>query len=313
MPFTQETTFPTDPSGHVIPPDVKVFFTGLMLIRPAADKRTCEVWVHRGAPEHELTIEVRQKQAGRPDVIKMRHTGPLPYAFPPDEVAHPTDPPIHGFKLLVKNAPKGVRSYVGVDTPQGEEAIFEAINFQSAQYHNGRVGGIDEIGGRPSILLNDGLFYVAEKTSRDTNIILERGMSAVTIDPIGSLIGANIYLDRSSNPSVPDDSLLVRWRAQGLLKQLELKKPADGSGISYEVYVINDPLFESEVPGIPPHDEFEEYYKLLREVRPAGTPATTPLKPFSVADQFRLKITPPGGNPHRGSTRIPCMPGIIDP
>jgi hypothetical protein len=300
MPFTQQMTFPPNA------PDVKVFFTGLMLIKPAAaDDRTCEVWVHRGAPEHELTIEVRQKQAGRPDLIMMRHVGLLPYAFPSDE-SHPDDPPVHGFKLQVKTAPKGVRSYMGPDTARGEEALTEAVNFQSPQYHNGRVGGIDEIGGRPSILLNDGLFYVADKTSRDTIITLERdGMSAVQIDPIASLIGANIYLDAG-------DSLLVRWHAQGVIKRLELNKPA--AGISYEIYVINDPLFESEITGIPPHDEFEEYYKLLREVRPSGAPPTTPLRPFRLEHQFRLRITPPGEAPRKGSTTIPCMPGtLIDP
>jgi hypothetical protein len=296
MPFTEEQTLPPDP-------DVQVFFTGLMLIQPAADKTTCEVWVHRGAPEHELTIEVREKQEGRPDLIKMRHVGPLPHAFPHDEINHPDDPPIHGFKLQVKTAPKGVRSYMGPDIPQtGQEAITEAVNFQSEEYHNGRVGGIDEMGGRPSILMNDGLFYVAGKTSRDTVIKLERdGMATVEIDPIAGLIGANIYLD-------DDDSLLVRWQSLGVIKALELQK-----GKIYEIYIINDPLYESEIPGIPEHDEFEEYYKLLREVRDQGVPEDTPLRPFRLEDQFRLRIVPPDGNPHRGSTKIPCMPGIIDP
>jgi hypothetical protein len=300
MPFT--------PQDDLSPnPDVSVFFTGLMLIRPADDTRTCEVWIHRGAPEHELTIEVRQKQDGRPDVIMMRHVGPLPYAFPTPP-GHAGDPPIHGFVLQVKTTPKGVRSYTGVNPSTEGEALNKAVNFQSPQYHDGRVGGIDELGGRPSILINDGVFYSAVKTSPDTILNLERdGAATVQIDPIASLIGANIYLDTS-------DALLVRWHAQGVLKQIDLNKPPAGSHISYEIYIINDPLFESEITGIPQHDEFEEYYKLLREVPPVPPPPPgTRLKPFRLQDQFRLKITPPGGNPHRGSTKIPCMPGVVEP
>lgn len=300
MPFTPENIFRPNP-------DVRVFFTGLMLIRPSMNSNTCEVWVHRAAAEHELTVEVREKRPGRPDVIRMRKVGPLPYAFPPIGAAA-GDPPIHGLILQVRQAPKGVRAYTGADTANGEEALTEAVNFQS--FHNGRVApdvpngepGLNALNGRPSILMNDGLFYSAVKTPSDTTIELERdGAATIRLDPISSVIGANIYLDTA-------DQLLVRWGDQGRLKQLPLDKPAANSGISYEIYIINDPLFEDENRARPVHDEFEEYYKLLREVPASGLP-----KPFRTQDQFRLKITPPGGNPHRGSTVIPCMSALIDP
>src|SRR5437660_6783900 len=121
MPFTTEP--------NLLPnPDVRVFFTGLMLIRPSRDEKTGEVWVHRAAAEHELTIEVREKKAGRPDLIKMRQVGPLPYAFPPIGAAA-GDPAIHGMILQVQNTPKGVRAYTGnVVGGQGEEALSKAVN-----------------------------------------------------------------------------------------------------------------------------------------------------------------------------------------
>lgn len=299
MPFTPQVDLPPDP-------DVRVFFTGLMLIRPSVNRMTAEIWVHRAAAEHEVTIEVRQKQTGYPDLIKMRQVGPLPFALP--TINLPGGEPIHGLILQVQNAPKGVRAYAPV--MPNDKALSEAVNFQSSRYHNGRVapdrvfgddGGIDRLNGRPSILMNDGLFYSAAKVSGAT-ILLERdGAPTVNLASIVNIIGANIYLD-------PADVLMVRWGAQGALKQLELKKPATGSGISYEIYVINDPLFEGFTPA-PSHNEFEEYYKLLREIPSAGMPPAA----FRPQDQFRLKITPPGGNPDRGSTDIPCMPGLVDP
>jgi len=296
--------FATEPNAVAVSsPDIRVFFSGLMLIKPSADSRTCEVWVHRSAPEHELTIEVRRKQPNAPDLIMARHVGPLPYAFPaPGGSAG--DPPIHGFQILVQTNPKGVKAYTGPITALGEDALSKSINFNSGQFHIGRVGGIDELGGRPSVIFNDGLFYTAAKTPNGTDIKLERdGAAVVQLDPIGSLIGANIKLDNG-------DRVVLKWHSQGRVKTLPLVKPA--AGTTYEIYIINDPLFEEEITGIPKHEEFDEYYKLLREVPPPGSPAGTPLKPFRPEHQFRLKITPPAG-PVRGSTEIPCMPGIIDP
>lgn len=303
MPFTPRNDLPANP-------DVRIFFTGLMLIRARPDSQTCEVFVHRGAPDHQLTIEVRQKQAGKPDLIKMRHGGPLPYALPTLPVPPPptpAGPPIHGLVIQVQTAPKGVRAFNGV-TPSTEGAALDngtVINFQSTRFHDGHVADVDALGGRPSILLNDAVFYTADKTDPTGKIELSRvgspvGTPPVPLLPIASLIGANIYLDN-------DDSVQVRWQSQGLPEVLELKKPA--AGISYEIYIINDPLFESTSSSVPVHDEFKEYYKIL-----LATPTSPGAMPdqFPLADQFRLKITP-AGPLHKGSTTIPCMPGIIDP
>jgi hypothetical protein len=303
MPFTPRDDLPDNP-------DVRIFFSGLMLIRPRPNSETCEVFVHRSAPDHQLTIEVRQKQQpGKPDLIMMRHVGPLPYALstlPPPTPPTPAGPLIHGMIIQVETAPKGVQAYNG-NTESTEGAALDdntVVNFQSDRFHDGHVAGVDQLGGRPSILLNDGVFYTADKTIGDIELtrVGDPPGTSTHLSQIASLIGANIYLDDG-------DSVLVRFQAQGLLEQVNLNKQ---SGISYEIYIINDPLFESDSPNVPAHDEFKEYYKILLATPPPTSPTGTPPDQFPLADQFRLKITPKG-RPHRGSTRTPCMSGIIDP
>lgn len=271
-------------------PDVRIFFSGLMIIDPAGDNQSCEVFVHRAAPNHQLTIEVREKQKQGPDLIKMRHVGPLFYALASPD--HEGDPPIHGMSIAVQTNPKGIRAYRGKPTPEGE-ALNLAINLDGEDYHNGATGEIDMLCGRPSILVNDAVLYTADKTSENLTIDLKKNGDRIrTLKPFASLIGGNIYLDEG-------DSVIVTWMVQGVLEELKLTKPAKGT--SYEIYIVNDPLYETDTMQIPPHDEFKEYYKLLPEI---------PLE-----NQFRLEVKPKDGvNPpamDRGSTKTPCMTVIL--
>ncbi|HKR13297.1 MAG TPA: hypothetical protein VJT15_14640 [Pyrinomonadaceae bacterium] len=277
------------PDSNLEPnPDVRIFFSGLMILDPDENNERCEVFVHRSAPNHQLTIEVREKQKQGPDLIKMRHVGPLPYALSSPDFED--DPPIHGMSIAVRANPKGVRAYRGNPNSEGE-ALNLAINLDGEGFHNGATGEIDRLNGRPSILLNDVVFYTADKTSADLSIDLKRnGQQVRALPPFASLIGGNIYLDNG-------DSVIVKWMAQGLLEELKLTRLANGS--SYEIYIVNDPLYESDSLGIPAHDEFREYYKLL--------PAIT------LENQFRLDVKPiQGVKPPRGSTKTPCMTVIVD-
>lgn len=289
-------------------PDVRIYFTGLMILEPA-DNDACQIFVNSSATRHFLTVEVRRKRNNRPDEILMRHIGPL--AFVGSE-----DPPLHGM-LIEKNTDgaKGVQKYVGNATgPNGEESFDLAIDMEGATFHNGNPPGlpdlvtgrprnlleVDNLVGRPSIMLNDGIFHTAAKTSPLFTITLKhRTKPDRALDPFAKLVGANIHL-------TADETVILTWLNQGKLARLELEKPEDG--VSYEVYIINDPLFESSEeinqldpvtgqPLVPKHDEFAEYYKLLTVV--------------PTEDQFRLRVDPPppgGPPPERGSTDIPCMP-----
>ena len=273
-------------------PDVRVFFSGLMILDPSDDNQHCEVFVHRSAPNHQLTIEVREKQKQGPDLIKMRHVGPLPYALAPPDFED--DPPIHGMSILVNTNSKGIRAYRGKPSEEGE-ALDLAINLDGEDFHNGASGKIDELNARPSILLNDAVLYTADKTSPDLSIDLKKHGQlepVKALQPFASLIGGNIYLDEG-------DSVIVKWMVQGLLEELKLTKSAKGN--SYEIYIVNDPLYESDTLLVPAHDEFKEYYKLLPDI--------------ALENQFRLEVKLKDGVnppvPDRGSTKTPCMAVIV--
>lgn len=290
MPFTSVTELPDNPT-------VRIFFTGLMIIAPDEEKPTCEVFVNRSAPDHHLTIEVRRKTPGKPDEIMMRHVGPLSFIGDGD--------PIHGL-VIRKVAPgeKFVKVYEpGTPSTEGEGLSF-AINLQGPEFHNGNpdVGqdpvtelprkllDVDPLGGRPSLFLDDGVFYTAAKTRPEFEITLKKeGIADKPLPPIASLIGANMYLDDDTS------SVTMAWRQQGKVQTLVLKR---APGISYEVYIMNDPLYESDkitdVQTDPKHDEFREYYKIL-----PGVPSS---------EQFRLAYKRPEEAVDRGSTRTPCMP-----
>jgi hypothetical protein len=288
MPFTSETNLPDNP-------DVRVFFTGLMILdpnpepNPDMDMNTCEVFVHRKAADHFLTIEVRRKQAGHPDIIMMRHAGPLAFAPPPGE------PGRFGMLIEVGPNPQGVRRYdpEDPDHPSPEGAGFNlAIDLQGAQFHNGSIGSVDPLGGRPSILFNDAVFYTAVITGDhlDVGLIREEELLVPKLPPFASVIGANIYLDKED----PDSAVFVQWRQEGLDQVLTLKKQEEG--ISYEIYIANEPLYEDEESLLPRHEEFAEYYNILPQV--------------PTNERFRLDIPkPPAGTP-RGSTTTPCMPVV---
>lgn len=301
MPFTPVDTLPS--------PDVRIFFSGLMIIEPQ-DDGTCEVFVHSSAPRHYLTIEVRRKQAGRPDELLMRHVGPL--SFVDDETTG--QPPLHGMVIFKgETNDKGIKGFFPSTAPQDGEpdSLDRAINFKSSLFHNGdpetgvdpttkqpfRLLDVDPLGGRPSISIEDGTFYTAAKTREEFKLTLQRpDGSSEKLEPFASLIGADIGLE-------PETFVGIRWRQQGRIEQLSLNK---AEGISYEIYIVNDPLFErfavTDLQKDPKHDEFREYYKILNRV--------------PTEEQFRLEVEVSkegGGSKSRGTTRNPCMTIIKKP
>lgn len=280
-------------------PDVRIFFTGLLIIDPNPDPNpdpnvnSCEVFVHRSAPDHYLTIEVRRKRPGRPDIIMMRHAGQLAFMQPPSGAD-----PRFGMSIRVNINPKGVRRYDPPDPPPPSlegEGLGLAIDLERLPSQEESVGSVNPQGGRPSIFINDAIFYTAAKTNEKLNVGLKKDDVVVVekLAPFATVIGANIYLDAGS-------SVLVRWVLQGLPQVLELKKPED-EGVSYEIYVVNEPFFEGENSRLPRHDELREYFKILPEAK----------------ERFELKppeIDPeepePEPDPERGSTTTPCMPVV---
>jgi hypothetical protein len=298
MPFAPIDALPQEE------PAVRIYFTGLMILEPI-ENDACQIFVNSSATRHYLTIEVRRKTETRPDEIMMRHVGPLAF-FDPEG-----DPqiPLHGFHIeKVGAASTGVRRYTGPNMgPKGEENFDQVVDIARAPYHDTdrpvapdlstnlsrNLLDIDNLVGRPSIFLNDGILHTAAKTDPNLTITLRNPQKPDMVLPaFAKLIGANLYLNSG-------EVVRLRWLNQGKQASLELQKP--DAGVSYEIYIIHDPLFESsEATNLrldPKHDEFAEYYKLLSAV--------------PTDEQFRLHVEkPPVGAPPvpRGSTDIPCMP-----
>lgn len=315
MPFSPVPDPNQDADVKIQGADVKIFFSGLLILKPIANN-LCEVFVHTSAPRHFLTIEVRRKHTdNQPDEVMMRHIGPL--AFIRTDQDGQDQIPVHGMEIK-KVFGQGAGQSVGVqkfvpNNPQPNDlpAGFNlAINLQGAEFHQGnpvlpststdpeeptrRLLDIDPLGARPSILLRDGILYTAAKTRPNIVINLQKNGQAIRELPaFASLIGAAIPLEDNTH-------VALHWRQQGKLETLDLNKE---NNVKYEIYIVNDPLFENDsiqnVEKDPKHDEFREYYKILPRV-PSD-------------QQFRLDVEIlENAPPSRGSTRAPCMSISLD-
>ena len=294
MPFTPTPELDANP-------DVRIFFSGLLMLKPLENNQ-CEVFVHSSASRHYFTIEVRRKQAGQPDGIMMRHIGPLAFIQTEEDAD-----PVHG--MVIGKTPAGPTEGVKrfePDAPQrgGQpDGLSLAIDLASEAFQNGnplnpktntRILDVDPLAARPSILLTDGTLYTAAKTRPDLTITLQdaNGADVRVLPSFASLIGADISLDDN-----PESAVSISWSQQGKPETLNLRKER---GVYYEIYVVNDPLFENDSAPTetnPKHDEFREYYKVLH------VPSD---------QQFRLNVEiPPGPSADRGSTRAPCMAIIL--
>ena len=275
MPFTQVAELPEGP------PTVRIFLTGQLLVQPNEASDACEVFINRSAPHHQLTVEVREKrQDGQPDSILMRHYGPLEF--------RDQEQPLDG--LRIRRKPAGsVSMYTGDPTMFGE-ALESAIDLRHEKYHADADVSIDTNATRPSVLILDGIFHTALKNSEKVKVRIKRGEEMVhELERFATVIGANVYLDHGQ-------TLTLSWREMGLPRALSLTTPKE-EGVSYEVYIINDPLYEDEEEP-KAHDELAEYYKVL--------PA--------ISTDARLKMEVEFVEPQtsdKGSTKTPCMPVII--
>lgn len=278
MPFTPVTALPENPLA-------KLYFTGQLIIEPSADGATCEVFVNRSATNHELLIEIRLTRPVGPDIILMRHQGRLNHASAQ-----------HGMTILIESGATGVKRYDGPDQP-GAHKLGRAVDMRDLYQTHAPPApdlSVDPQLARPSILLNDGVFYAAERTAEVFELKLA-GSPLPDLTDFASIVGVDI-------PRAGSSPLVVTWRAHGNVEQIGLK-PRTEPGFGYEIYVINDPPFElMPIAGVPPHDEFKEYFKALFKVPPAKHLSLTP-----------KASAPPSGGAQRGSTRTPCMPIILGP
>ncbi len=270
MPFQTQNNLDPNPS-------FRIFFIGLNILAPAAGN-TCQVFVHNSSPPHNVTIETRRKRAGKPDVLMMRHLGRLNSTGAD---------PNNGFLIRTVGlapAAKGVKAYNGHTASTEGTKLADAFSIEKI---TGVQADVDRNGGLPGIFIDHGVFYTADKVTVGAKIKKNNGDEDLLTE-VPTIIGANIYL----NHNVPQHGVTLIWRQQGSDVLLPLKPSPN---FTYEIYIINEPLFVPDSPTVV-HGEFREYFKILRNV------------PHQ--KQFEIEYIQP--IPDRGSNRSPCMSILLD-
>lgn len=265
MPFTAETTFPERP------PDVQVFFHGLLMLIPESDGSECRVGVHRLSVDHKLSVDVRIKDAEPPDPPLLRLRGPLDSTGLTIKVFPETE---DGVRKFVKDENEFDRA-----APSNHEKDFRwCVDLQTLEPGLPPLE-LDNTGISPLITVADGLFYTARLT--DPSILrvqLNRPGGPELLHRVARIIGANIYLEQ-------DQKVILDWFAEGQNQVLELPKiEGDRTAV---IYIDNSPLL---MTGDTTHSEFVEYFKVITNVE----------NQFDVEFQ---RIGPAGA----GTDLAPCM------
>jgi hypothetical protein len=251
-------------------PFVRIFFIGLNILAPTANQ-TCQTFVHNISDDHHLSIEVRRKRPGKPDLIVMRRNGPLTVLD-----ADPSE--THGFLIRTEGlaaGQKGVKAYNGPSSPEGT-SLFDA--FVLTHLLDVPPGEVDPDGGLPSILIDHGTFYTADKQTRRGRFRKPDGTEK-RLGEVPTIIGANIYR--------PATAVQLFWQEDEEDVHITLEPDAD---FTHEIYIINEPFFDDDSPDSPKHDEFEKYFEILPDVPPE--------------EHYNLELEPTA---LRGTTKNPCM------
>lgn len=267
MAFTPVRALPPNPF-------VRIFFVGLNILAPSANQ-TCQTFVHNDTDDHHLLIEVRRKRPGRPDLVVMRRTGPLTVVD-----ADPTE--THGLLIQTQGLPTGQRGVTAYDGTQASNEGTSLFNsFILTRLLDVPPGDVDPEAGLPSVLIDHGVFYTADKQTRGATIS-KPNRPPERRGEVPTVIGANIYR--------PAAAVQLLWQQDDEdVPPLTLEPSAN---FTHEIYIINEPFFDPESPNSPKHDEFEKYFDILPDV----------------PDHERLSLKlDPLPEPERGTTRNPCM------
>jgi hypothetical protein len=296
------------------PPAAKIFFHGQLLWYPDTDPnnggKSLRIGVLRCAANHYLTIELRIKKAGQPDLTIMRYLGPMRFRLPnvnePGllidvvDLAGQTIPDNHVSKYIPD--PDFVRLPDSPSDPQDYRWGVDLDDIHKVEEQQHEILKLDPHCTDPSIKVTSGILYTALKSDDDVVItkVSLKTKKEVDFYPIAAVMGINIYL--------ADGQLLdLKWlREDGLLQELKLDKPDKDT--SYEIYIDNNPTYTNTDTDIDArtHTDFTEFYKAF--------------KLESLPDEkFDLRLHPDLQAEHKtkfvqhgvklGTPTIPCMPG----
>lgn len=314
MPF--RTRLLTDPTSGP-EPDVKIFFHGQLLLR-SEDGMTCEVGVNPIATNHVLTVEARTKTPGKPDLINMRHVGPLHFRQPHGMTIKLTEdekaPPPIAWKCITLDP---IDYTTGDGPPKGppDEDFRWILNLEGGLFH-GRELNPAVFGTQHVIKLQGGQYFFQTARKSDGRLSYIRtggGKPDMTFKKIGAIARASVFL-------LENQGVMLSWQdgSQEEDRVLTLTKSTQGS--TYEIYIENTPLYEDLDPSsdLSKHDELIEYYKVIPEIPQSARFKFAPPPPHprivngeSAPDSDTVDSA---GNepPEAGSPSIPCQIMTLD-
>lgn len=268
MPFNRTNMPPSTNSK------VTVTFTGLMLLKPAADD-SCEIGIHRFNTTHLFQVILVVYKPDRPPRLIRLLSGPLTDTFEMSVTPTPTT----RFQAFAASEGDFDRSDVSNDPLDYRWSFNMRSVHPNADFNNGA---------KPVATLNAGVLYTPNLTREGLTLELVRGDTALDEFPrIGADLAAAIELP-------PRSKMKIKWNELGDPQFLELPRDTDPEGTTYTIALLNDPPISSPVI----HDELALFYKVLQE-EGGG--------PIESGDKCRLDV------PDSGKTdEIPCLPIILD-
>lgn len=252
MPF-QERRLSTLPTRT---PDVEIIFHGQLLMQ--SDGTGCEIAVNPLALNHVLSIEARTRVPGQPDVIHMRHWGPLHFRQPEGMTIqiNPQSDTRAAWKCVGETSPN---HQTGVGAPPDDFRWI--LNLEGALFHNTNVVCPLFNNRQHVIRLLDGEYFFRTGLRAPAGLRFVRklaGQNPADFRRIGAIARVSAFLN-------PTQTLVLTWHDGTQEQVLPLDKPPQ-NGV-HEVYIENTPLFIDPAVAIG-HDELAEYYKVL-DVPPA--------------------------------------------
>ena len=291
MPFGTRLLTQPLPAGA---PDVEIFFHGQLLLR-SEDSATCEVGINPIASNHVLSVEVRTRMRDQPDLINMRHVGPLHFRRPVP--GGPAVQPGMLIEIIPAANTRAAWACVGTDALNFEtgagrydEDFRWIMNLEGNLFHNDKQLNPAVFGTTDTIKLQGGEYFFRTGFRSPHRLRYERrggGKAPLNLRRIGAIAQASVYL-------IQNQSLVLRWNDGVRNRTLTLTKSTEGA--TYEIYVQHTPLFMNDGEQLG-HDELGEFYRVIPEV--------------SMGDRFTFRTADePQGE--KGTPNIPCQVMTLD-
>jgi hypothetical protein len=261
-------------------PTIKLAFTGLLAFCFDNDRRTCQVGILRGVPDHNLTFKV----------FKVSTESKKEFDFTAKARVRDV------FLNVNKAENKGVELYKNgpftrddTDDPNDFRWL---VDIEGQEFH-GESLGVEPGILTPSFFVDDGLFYSAFLSPAD---IMRNGEFEQRDTSVATVIGANIYLAEGEEALLSfgdDDPFLMR----------NGETDDNGNEITYKIQI-----FEHCVACLEPNigGDFLHYYDAFKRRADGDTLVDIPpAERFSV-----LEAAKPGSSGAPESRQHPCGPAF---